>query len=145
MRLVIQRVTDAEVKVGSDLVGKIDKGMFVLVGVCEGDNEKDAIFLAEKLVKLRVMADVEGKMNLNLIDAGGSALIISQFTLYADTSGGNRPSFIKAGDPKNAERLYKLFINKVRESDVPVEAGKFGSYMTIETELDGPVTILIES
>src|SRR3972149_5801487 len=105
MRLVIQRVTDAEVKVGSDLVGKIDKGMFVLVGVCEGDNEKDAIFLAEKLVKLRVMADVEGKMNLNLIDAGGSALIISQFTLYADTSGGNRPSFIKAGDPKNAERL----------------------------------------
>ena len=145
MRLVIQRVTDAEVKVGSDLVGKIDKGMFVLVGVCEGDNEKDAIFLAEKLVKLRVMADVEGKMNLNLIDAGGSALIISQFTLYADTSGGNRPSFIKAGDPKNAERLYKLFINKVRESGVPVETGKFGSYMTIETELDGPVTILIES
>jgi D-tyrosyl-tRNA(Tyr) deacylase len=145
VRIFIQRVDNAQVLVEGSVVGKIEKGLVVLVGIKEGDTEKDALFLAEKLIKLRVMADEKGKMNLNLTDSGGSALIVSQFTLYADTSGGNRPSFIKAGDPKIAEQLYEIFISKVRESGIPVETGKFGSYMMIDVKLDGPVTILIDS
>lgn len=145
MRILIQRVGSAQVSVDGKVIGKIGKGLFVLVGVKTGDTEKDAQFLAEKLIKLRVMADSEGKMNLNLADANGSALIVSQFTLYADTSGGNRPSFIKAGDPAVAENLYNLFVSKVKDAGIPVETGKFGAYMEINTVLDGPVTILIES
>ena len=123
-------------------VGKIGKGYFVLVGVKKGDSEKDAEMLAVKLLKLRVMADEEGKMNLALKDAGGEILVVSQFTLYADTSGGNRPSFINAGLPDEAKKIYEHFVAKLREGGVKVATGSFGDYMEISCVLDGPVTIL---
>lgn len=145
MRLVVQRVDHAQVKSleAKKVVGKIEKGLFVLIGVKEGDSEKDADFLADKLAKLRVMSDENDKMNLSVNDVGGKILVVSQFTLYGDTSKGNRPSFIKAGDPKKAESLYKYFLVKLKEKGVKVETGNFGDYMLIENELDGPVTILL--
>ena len=144
MRLVIQRVEKAKViKVdGNSVVGEIGKGLFVLVGVKKGDTEKDAEILATKLSKLRVMADAEDKMNLSVTDIGGSMLVVSQFTLYADTAGGNRPSFINAEEPTRAKELYELFISKLKENSIDVETGSFGDYMKIETVLDGPVTII---
>ena len=147
MRLVIQRVSKASVRVSvsGEEVGKIGLGLFVLVGVKEGDTEKEAEVLAEKLVKLRIMADDKGKMNLSVKDVGASVLAVSQFTLYADTSGGNRPSFIKAAEPLLAERIYNHFVEKLKELDVKAETGKFGEFMEIEAKLDGPVTILLES
>lgn len=143
MRLVIQRVSEASVKIGSgEVVGEIKKGLFVLVGVKKGDSLKNAEILANKLVKLRVMADSEGKMNLTVNDVNGEFLIVSQFTLHADTSGGNRPSFINAEDPKIAKEIYEHFVAKIRQSGVEVKTGSFGDYMEISTKLDGPVTIL---
>ena len=145
MRLVVQRVSKASVSVKDSVVGKIDKGLFVLVGVKEGDTEKDAEILADKLAKLRIMADIKDKMNLSVKDVRGEILAVSQFTLYGDTSKGNRPSFIKAADPRLAERIYNHFVEKLKELDVKVETGKFGEYMEIEAELDGPVTIILEN
>ena len=147
MRLVIQRVKKASVRVkeSGEIVGKIEKGLFVLVGVAEGDTEKNSEILAEKLAKLRVMADDAGKMNLSINDVGGSVLAVSQFTLYADTSGGNRPSFIKAAKPELAEKIYNHFVEKLQKLGVKVETGKFGEYMEIDANLDGPVTIIIEN
>lgn len=145
MRLVIQRVKKAKVSVGSKVEGSIGKGLFVLVGVRKGDTKEDARKLASKLSKLRVMADKEGKMNLNVEDIKGEILIVSQFTLYADTSKGNRPSFIKAGDPKDAKVLYEYFVSELKEIGLKVQTGSFGDYMQIEVDLDGPVTILLES
>lgn len=155
MRLLIQRVKSAEVKVAKtgEITGKIGIGLFVLIGVKEGDSEKDAEFLAEKLAKLRVMsldsardkADEDRKMNYSVKDVEGEILVVSQFTLYADTSGGNRPSFIKAAEPKLAEKLYELFVSRLKEKGIKVEIGSFGEYMEIDAELDGPVTIIIES
>ncbi len=144
MRLVVQRVEKAKVIRVSDnkVVGEIGKGLFVLVGFKKGDTESDAVKLAEKLLKLRVMADSEDKMNLNVKDSKGSFLIVSQFTLYADTTGGNRPSFVKAEDPKRARGLYELFVEKLKESGINVKTGSFGDYMKIEAVLDGPVTII---
>jgi len=145
MRLAIQRVSEASVSVDDGVIGRIDKGLVVLVGFVEGDEENDVNALAEKLSKLRIMSDKEGKMNLNIKDSKGSYLVVSQFTLSADTSKGNRPSFIKAANPKVAERLYGDFITKLKELDVDVKTGKFGAYMTIDLKLDGPVTILLDS
>ncbi len=147
MKLVVQRVDNASVKVAETgkIAGEIGKGLFVLLGVGEEDGEKDVERLVEKLVKLRIMADKEGKMNLNIKDAGGEILLVSQFTLYADTSGGNRPSFIKAASPDKARDLYRLFVSKLVENGVPVKTGSFGEYMEISAELDGPVTILVSS
>lgn len=152
MRLVVQRVSKAKVKVrvSGEEVGKIDKGLFVLVGVKEGDTVKDSEVLAEKLAKLRVMsldsardkAD-RRKMNYSVKDVGGEILAVSQFTLIADTSKGNRPSFIKAAKPELAEKIYNHFVEKLRKLGVNVETGQFGEYMEIEAELDGPVTIII--
>lgn len=143
MRLVVQRVSEASVKVGrGEVVGKIGKGLFVLVGVKEGDKLEDAGMLAFKLLKLRVMADPEGKMNLSVGDVGGEFLVVSQFTLHADTSGGNRPSFISAADPKVAKEIYEHFVVKLKELRAKVETGSFGDYMEISAKLDGPVTIL---
>lgn len=144
MRLVVQRVKKAEVKTVNDgkVVGKIGPGYFVLVGVKKDDGLKEAEALAHKLLKLRVMADENQKMNLSLKGAGGELLVVSQFTLYADTSGGNRPSFINAALPKEAERIYKNFVDKLRQSSLKVETGAFGDYMEIDCTLDGPVTIL---
>lgn len=147
MRLIIQRVKKAKVTrvKGGEVVGKIDKGLFVLVGFKKGDSKEKAETLAAKLSKIRVMADENDKMNLSLSEVGGSVLVVSQFTLYADTSGGNRPSFIDAEDPVKAKELYDFFISKLREKGVKVETGSFGDYMEIETVIDGPVTILYEN
>jgi D-tyrosyl-tRNA(Tyr) deacylase len=144
MRLVVQRVEKAKVIKVDDgsVVGEIGKGLFVLVGMKKGDSEKDVEILTQKLSKLRIMSDKTGKMNLSVNDVGGSVLVVSQFTLHADTSGGNRPSFINAEEPKRARELYELFIKKLKENDIKVETGSFGDYMKIETVLDGPVTIL---
>ena len=141
----MQRVDQAEVKNERKIVGKIKRGLFVLLGVSKGDKEEDALFLAEKLAKLRVMSDEKGKINLAVKDVEGEVLVVSQFTLYADTKGGNRPSFIKAAEPELALRLYNLFIEKLKNLGIEVETGKFGSYMKISLKLDGPVTIILDS
>jgi len=145
MRLVVQRVKKAKVliKETDKVSGEIDKGLLVLLGVKEGDSKEDAERLAEKLSKLRVMADEKEKMNLSVGDVDGGMLVVSQFTLYADTSKGNRPSFIKAGDPKLAKELYEYFVAQLKEKGIKVETGEFGAYMEIDAELDGPVTIIV--
>ena len=145
MRLVIQRVSSAKVTVQINLIGEIGKGLFALFGVGADDDESDAKYLAEKLVKLRVMSDESGKMNLSIADTKSPILVVSQFTLYADTRDGNRPSFIKAKEPVEAERLYEYFIQLLKADGVTVSTGSFGSYMKISTDLDGPVTIIIDS
>jgi D-tyrosyl-tRNA(Tyr) deacylase len=129
----------------NEVAGKIGRGLFVLVGVKKGDTVKNADFLADKLLKLRVMSDANDKMNLSVVDIKGEILVVSQFTLSADCSGGNRPSFISAEDPAKAETLYEHFIAKLREKGLKVATGSFGSYMEIEASLDGPVTIILES
>jgi len=141
----VQRVDNAEVRTEGRVVGRIDKGLFVLVGVSREDKEEGALFLAEKLAKLRVMSDEKGKMNLSIKDVEGKVLVVSQFTLYADTKGGNRPSFIKAGEPELALKLYTLFIERLKSLGIKVETGNFGSYMKISLGLDGPVTIVLDS
>ena len=147
MRLVVQRVEKAKViRVSDDkTTGQIGLGLFVLVGFKKGDSEESVNLLSEKLLKLRVMADENEKMNLSLKESGGSVLVVSQFTLYADTSGGNRPSFINAEEPVKAKALYQLFVDKLKESGIKVETGSFGDYMKIEAIIDGPVTILYEN
>lgn len=150
MRLVVQRVKKGEVILRQaqdkkdSVVGRIGKGYFVLVGVKKGDTEKNAEALAEKLSKLRVMADKEDKMNLSVKDIAGEILVVSQFTLYADTSGGNRPSFIQAAEPETAKKIYEHFVSQLRGKGIKVETGSFGDYMEISVELNGPVTILLE-
>ncbi len=144
MRLIVQRVSHASVKVEGKVVGEIGKGYLTLVGIKKGDSKKEAELLAEKLSKLRVMADKEGKMNLSLNDLDAYVLVVSQFTLYADTSGGNRPSFINAALPEEAKKIYEHFVVKLKDFGVKVETGSFGDYMEIEAKLDGPVTITLE-
>lgn len=144
MKLVIQRVATASLSVEGELFSKIGKGYFVLVGIGKEDTTKHADLLAEKLSKLRVMADDEGKMNLTVSNSKGEMLIVSQFTLLADTRGGNRPSFISAAPPEIARPLYEYFVKKVRSFGMKVETGKFGNDMKIDASLDGPVTILLE-
>lgn len=145
MKLVIQRVKKAEVKVvkTGTVAGKIGEGLMVLFGVGNDDTREDAEKLAEKLIKMRIMADNEDKMNLSIKDKGKNILVISQFTLYADTSQGNRPSFISAAKPEVAKKLYDYFVALLRRENIKVETGSFGEYMEIYALLDGPVTILI--
>lgn len=147
MKLVIQRVKKAKVTLErhGEAVGEIDKGLFVLVGFKKGDTKEKINELCQKIIKLRVMSDKEDKMNLSVGDVGAEFLVVSQFTLYANTSGGNRPSFIDAEEPVKAQELYDYLIEKLRKSGVKVETGKFGEYMNIETILDGPVTITLEN
>ena len=146
MRLVIQRVKYASVKVDGELKGKIDKGFMVLFGVKKGDTEKDLEYCVKKLVGLRVFEDENGKMNLSVKDIEGDFLIISQFTLYGDTKKGNRPSFIDAEDPDKANEMYEKFLEGVKNaSGRRVEKGVFGADMKVELLNDGPVTILVES
>lgn len=140
MRLVIQRVRRASV----DVAGKIALGLFVLLGVGADDTKEKVDTLVDKLVKLRIMADDKDKMNLSVKDVVASVLVVSQFTLYADTKKGNRPSFIKAADPGKARQLYDYFVECLQNKGVKVETGSFGEYMKIDALLDGPVTILIE-
>lgn len=147
MKLIIQRVNNAKVtrKSDSKVVGKIGKGLFVLVGFKKGDDKLAVKQLAVKLSKLRVMSDTEDKMNLSVLDTNAEILVVSQFTLYANTKGGNRPSFIDAEDPSKAKILYELFINELKKLGIKIETGSFGDYMEIEASLDGPVTIVYET
>lgn len=145
MKLVIQRVKNAQVKVGGRSVGKIGKGLFVLVGVGQEDSEEDALLLSNKLIKMRVMGDNQDKMNLSVKDVKGSILAVSQFTLFADTKKGNRPSFIKAALPEKAKKIYNLFVESLKNLGVKTETGRFGEYMHIDVELDGPITIVLDS
>ena len=143
MRLIVQRVKNAKVEVDNKIVGQINGGYMVLVGVGLNDTEKEADYLAKKLINLRVFEDENGKMNLGLKDVNGELLLISQFTLYADCSGGNRPSFINAAKPDKANELYEYFCKKCTES-VPVQKGVFGAHMEVTLQNSGPVTILLE-
>ena len=145
MKLVIQRVKYASVEVDKKVVGKIDKGYLVLLGVGPEDTREIADFLVKKLVNLRVFTDENDKMNLSIKDINGELLIISQFTLYADCSQGNRPSFTNAAKPDKANELYEYFIEKCKENNIKkVEHGIFGAEMKVELLNDGPVTILLE-
>lgn len=145
MKIVVQRVKNASVEVEGKTVGKIEKGFLVLLGVTHSDTKKEADYLAKKLCKLRVFTDENDKMNLSLKDVGGKLLIVSQFTLYADCSGGNRPSFIEAARPEQAEELYEYFCKECKEKyDINVEKGIFGADMKVNLLNDGPVTIIIE-
>ena len=143
MRAVVQRVSHAQVKVDGKIVGKIEKGYLVLLGVKEGDTTKEADFLANKVVNLRVFEDENDKMNLSIKDVGGEILVVSQFTLYGDASHGNRPSFTEAARPEEANSLYEYFCDKVSQ-EVHVEKGVFQAEMKVELLNDGPVTILLE-
>ena len=144
MKLVIQRVKNAQVDVDGKTVGKIDKGFMVLVGITHNDTEKEADYLVKKLCNLRVFEDENGKMNLGIKDVKGDLLIISQFTLYADCTGGNRPAFINAARPEIAEPLYEYFCKECEKKDIHVEKGIFGADMKVSLLNDGPVTIILE-
>jgi D-tyrosyl-tRNA(Tyr) deacylase len=145
MRLVIQRVTSSSVAVGDKVIGKIGEGLLILIGVGEKDVKEDAVVLAQKVSKMRILSDVEGKMNLSCIDKKQKVLAISQFTLFADTRKGNRPSFVKAAKPEKAKKLYEYFVKTLEDEGIRVETGKFGEYMNINASLDGPVTIVLDS
>ena len=145
MRLVVQRVQYSNVKVDNEVVGKIDKGFMVLLGVTHEDTKETADYLAKKLCNLRVFEDENEKMNLSIKDVNGRLLIISQFTLYADTSSGNRPSFVNAAKPDYANELYEYFCKVCRDTYVvEVEKGVFGAHMDVSHLNDGPVTIILE-
>lgn len=144
MRLLIQRVNNASVTVESKIIGKINKGFLVLLGITHNDTKEEADYLVKKLCNLRVFEDKNDKMNLSIKDIEGELLIVSQFTLYADTSSGNRPSFINAAKPDKANELYKYFIEKCKENNIKTETGIFGANMQVELLNDGPVTILLE-
>lgn len=145
MKLVIQRVKEAKVEVEGEIVGKIGTGFLVLLGVSEEDTKENADYLVKKLCQLRVFTDENGKMNLALKDVGGELLIVSQFTLYADTTSGNRPSFIQAAKPEKANELYEYFCDQCEQKyGIKVEKGIFGADMQVSLLNDGPVTILIE-
>jgi D-tyrosyl-tRNA(Tyr) deacylase len=145
MRAVVQRVKRASVTVDDEIVGRIDKGFLVLLGVTGDDTEADARYCVEKILNLRVFEDGDGKMNLSLLDVGGELLAVSQFTLYGDTRRGRRPSFIGAAPPDSANRLYEYFVSECRKQIDRVETGRFQAMMDVELINDGPVTILIDS
>ena len=145
MKLVIQRVSRASVTVRGNVIGRIGQGYLVLVGVGKEDTKEDADRLVLKMIGLRIFADENGKINKSLKDVDGQLLLISQFTLYADCSHGNRPGFTNAGDPKTAKELYEYMIEKCREEIPVVEQGEFGADMQVELVNDGPFTILLDS
>jgi D-tyrosyl-tRNA(Tyr) deacylase len=131
--------------VGGDIVGEIGHGLCVLLGVARGDDEASADRLAERIARLRIFENEDGKFDRNLLDTGGAALVVSQFTLIADTAKGNRPSFSGAASPEDAERLYERFCTALGESSLPVETGVFGARMRVELANDGPVTIVLDA
>ncbi len=145
MRAVLQRVTSADVRVDGTLVGSIGPGILVLLGVGQDDEEDDALRLARKTSELRIFADEAGRMNRSLLDIGGGALVVSQFTLYGDVRKGRRPSFVKAASPEKAAVLYERFCEALRERGIPVETGRFQAMMAVRLTNDGPVTILLDS
>ena len=146
MRLIIQRVSKASVIIDSKIVGEVQQGFLVLIGIENADGTDDANWLVQKLIGLRVFSDDEGKMNLSIKDVLGNVLVVSQFTLFASTVKGNRPSFIKSAKPDFAIPLYEYFVSKLKsESGLDIQTGVFGADMQIELVNDGPVTILIDS
>lgn len=153
MKAVLQRVLGASVSVGGEVIGKIGtgpgdhsgKGLVVLLGVEEGDGERDSVFLAQKTAELRIFSDLDGKMNLSVEDVEGSVLVISQFTLIADWRKGRRPGFSRAAKPQEGERLYLHYVEQLRSRGLHVETGEFGADMAVSLVNDGPVTLLLES
>jgi len=145
MRALVQRVTEARVSVGGAVIGEIGEGVMVLVCAMAGDGEEQAEKLAGKIAKMRIFRDDEGRMNRSLLDIRGAALVVSQFTLSADTSRGNRPGFSAAAPPDEGERLYESFARAMAEQGVPVATGRFGADMAVSLVNDGPVTIWIEA
>lgn len=144
MRALIQRVSRASVTVEGQTISSIGKGLLILLGVGHGDGEEQAAFLAEKTANLRIFEDEQGKTNLSVLDVKGDAIVVSQFTLYANTSKGRRPSFIEAALPDVAEPLVNRFIELLRGQGVPTQTGKFGAHMEVEIHNNGPVTIWLE-
>ena len=144
MRAVVQRVSNAAVKVDGHLIGSIDRGLLILVGFTHKDRDAELGWIARKLAGLRIFEDDEGKMNRSLLDIHGSALVVSQFTLYADINKGRRPAFIDAAEPKRAEELYDRFCDLLIAEEIHVEKGVFGAKMDVELVNNGPVTIILE-
>lgn len=146
MKALIQRVSESKVIVGKEIIGKIGKGYLVFLGIREEDSETEADFLAEKIVNLRIIGDENQKMNKSILDVQGDILVVSQFTLYAETKGGRRPSFFQAAKPEKARKLYEYFVKKLKNSGVKnVQTGEFGAYMRVEIVNDGPVTIMLDT
>jgi D-tyrosyl-tRNA(Tyr) deacylase len=144
VRALIQRVSEASVSVDGQVVGAVSQGVVVLVGVTHADSEEEARWLARKIAGLRIFEDREGRMNVGLLDAGGEALVVSQFTLYANASKGRRPSFVDAAPPEIAEPLVQCFAEALRGCGISVQEGVFGATMMLEIHNDGPVTIMLE-
>jgi D-tyrosyl-tRNA(Tyr) deacylase len=145
MRAVVQRVSRAQVAVSEKIVGRISRGLLVLLGVAQADSEADADYVADKIVGLRIFEDENGKMNLDAASIGGQILVISQFTLYGDVRRGKRPSFDAAAPPERARELYEYFVQRIRAASIPCETGRFQEMMQLELVNDGPVTILLDS
>jgi D-tyrosyl-tRNA(Tyr) deacylase len=145
MRAVVQRVSESSVAVGPEVVGRIGRGLLVLLGVATTDTEKESDYLAEKIVNLRIFEDEGGRLNRSLIEVGGEMLVVSQFTLLADCRKGRRPSFTAAAEPELAARLYEHFVRQTAKLGIPVQTGRFQALMAVSLVNDGPVTLIIES
>jgi len=145
VKALLQRVTGASVSVAGEVVGRIGRGLVIFVGVASGDTEKDVNYLVQKIVNLRIFPDDGGRFNLSALDIKGDLLVVSQFTLLADTRKGRRPSFVEAAPPAQAEELFEQFVEQARATGLKVETGRFQEYMQVEIHNDGPVTILLDS
>jgi D-aminoacyl-tRNA deacylase len=145
MRACVQRVSQASVSVAGEIVGRIERGVLVLLGVAVGDTDTDAELLARKTIELRIFEDDKGKMNRSLAEVSGSLLVVSQFTLLGDCRKGRRPSFIEAAQPEEAERLYQVYVDSARQQNIPTETGRFRQHMDVMLVNDGPVTLLLDS
>ena len=146
MRVVIQRVSEAAVKIDGTIVGEISKGLLVLLGIAQEDTQQDALYLIQKLINLRIFSDADGKMNLSVQDCDGELLVVSQFTLYADTKKGNRPSYIRAARPEQAIPLYEFFLKELQKQfQGRIQTSQFGADMKVSLINDGPVTIILDS
>jgi len=145
VKALLQRVTEASVNIAGEEVGRIGRGLVILVGVANGDTERDIQYLVEKVLNLRIFPDEEGRFSLSALDIKGELLLVSQFTLLADTRKGRRPSFTEAAPPAQAQELFKLFTERARASGLKVETGRFQEYMQVEIHNDGPVTIMLDS